>query len=80
MARRDRDLGAGPARLAQALGIDRALDGADLVPARSEIRIVDDGVAPPTRPGRSERIGIRLATDRPWRWYVPGDPNLSRPG
>ena len=80
VVRRDRDLGAGPARLAQALGIDRALDGADLVPARSEIRIVDDGVAPPTRPGRSPRIGIRLATDRPWRWYVPGDPNLSRPG
>jgi DNA-3-methyladenine glycosylase len=78
VARRDRDLGSGPARLAQALGIDRALDGADLVPAGSEIRIVDDGVGPPDRPGRSERIGIRLATDRPWRWYVPGDPNLSR--
>ncbi len=80
VARRDRDLGAGPARLAQALGIDRTLDGVDLVPVRSEVRIVDDGVAPPTRPGRSARIGIRLATDRMWRWYVPGDPNLSRPG
>ncbi len=32
----------------------------------------------PTRPGRSPRIGIRLAADRPWRWYVPGDPNVSR--
>ncbi len=78
VARRDRDLGSGPARLAQALGIDRALDGADLIPVHSEIRIVDDGMAPPARPGRSQRIGIRVATDRPWRWYVPGDPNLSR--
>jgi DNA-3-methyladenine glycosylase len=80
VVRRERDLGAGPARLAQAMGIDRALDGADLVPARSEMRVVDDGVAPPDEPGRSARIGIRVAADRPWRWYVPGDPNLSRPG
>ena len=30
-ARRDRDLANGPAKLCQALGIDGALDGADLV-------------------------------------------------
>ena len=57
--------------------IDRAQDGADLCPGDRGVRIVDDGAAPPARPGRSERIGIRVATDRPWRWYVPGDPNLS---
>jgi len=80
VARRDRDLGAGPARLAQAMGIDRTLDGVDLVAPDSPVRIVDDGVAPPDHPGRSPRIGIRVAVARPWRWYVPGDPNLSRPG
>ena len=30
-ARRDRDLCSGPAKLCQALGMDRAFDGADLV-------------------------------------------------
>jgi DNA-3-methyladenine glycosylase len=79
VARRDRDLCAGPARLAQAFGIERSDDGVDLV-AAGGIRIVDDGVPPPARPGRGPRVGIRLAADRPWRWYVPGDPNLSRPG
>ena len=79
VSRRDRDLCRGPARLAQAFGIDGASDGADLV-GPSGVRIVDDGTAPPDPPGRSARIGIRQATDRPWRWYVPGDPSLSRPG
>ena len=79
VARRDRDLCRGPARLAQAFGIDRDLDGADLVQG-SAIRILDDGVTPPARPGQGPRIGIRRATDRPWRWYVPDDPHLSRPG
>jgi DNA-3-methyladenine glycosylase len=79
-ARRDRDLCSGPAKLCQALGIDRALDGADLVTRGAAVRIVDDGVAPPRRPGRSGRIGISVATDVPWRFYVPGDPNLSRAG
>ncbi len=78
--RRDRDLCNGPAKLCQALGLDRAQDGANLLSGDRGVRIVDDGTAPPARPGRSERIGIRVATDRPWRWYVPGDPNLSRRG
>ncbi|HWC67670.1 MAG TPA: DNA-3-methyladenine glycosylase, partial [Acidimicrobiales bacterium] len=75
-ARRDRDLASGPGRLTQALGIDVAFDGADLV--RGPIRLVDDGTSPPTRPGVSARIGISKAVDQPWRWFVPGDPNVSR--
>ena len=39
---------------------------------------VDDGAAPPATPGVSTRIGITRAVDRPWRWFVPGDPNVSR--
>lgn len=76
--RRDRDLCSGPARLCQALGIDRALDGTDLVAPGSEVTIVDDGTPPPDRPGVGPRIGIRLAADHPWRWWVPGDENVSR--
>jgi DNA-3-methyladenine glycosylase len=80
-ARRDRDLCSGPARLAQAFGIDRTLDGADLVRAGAGIRIVDDGAAPPRRPGTSTRIGLSTGRGEglAWRFTVPGDPNLSRP-
>jgi DNA-3-methyladenine glycosylase len=69
-ARRDRDLCSGPARLAQAFGIDRAFDGTDLV--RGAVRIVDDGVAPPRRPGISTRIGLSAGRgeDLPWRYTV----------
>ena len=77
-ARREVDLCSGPAKLCQALGIDGALDGADLVGAGSGIWLADDGVPPPARPGRSARIGISAGAAHRWRWYVPGDPNLSR--
>lgn len=76
-ARRDRDLCAGPGRLGQAFGVDRSYDGIDLV--RSAIRIVDDGVAPPARPGVSVRIGLAVGKGEtlPYRFYVPGDDNVS---
>jgi DNA-3-methyladenine glycosylase len=78
-ARRDRDLCSGPAKLCQALGIDRAADGVDLTARGSDITIVDDGLAPPDEPGVSERIGISVGVEHPWRWFVVGDPNVSRP-
>jgi DNA-3-methyladenine glycosylase len=78
-ARRDRDLCSGPAKLCQAMGIDRVLDGADLV-AGEEVQIVDDGTPPPADPARGVRVGISVAQEHPWRWYVAGDTNLSRPG
>jgi DNA-3-methyladenine glycosylase len=78
-ARRDRDLCSGPAKLCQAFGIDRQLDGVDIV-SGPDVRVLDDGTPPPDPPGVSPRIGISVAVDEPWRWYVPGDPNLSRAG
>jgi DNA-3-methyladenine glycosylase len=78
LARRPRELASGPARLTQALGIDRRHDGVDLCRPRTPIWIGDDGTPPPDPPGVSTRVGIRVAVDRPWRWFVPGDPNVSR--
>jgi DNA-3-methyladenine glycosylase len=77
-ARRDRELLAGPARLCQALGITGADNGNDLV--RGAIRILDDGVPPPAAPAVSVRIGLTVGRgdEHPWRFFVPGDPNLSR--
>ena len=71
-ARRDRDLASGPARLCQAMGITGSEDGSDLVKGAS-LALVDDGTAPPGAPERSTRVGISSATDRMWRWWVPGD-------
>ena len=73
----DHHLASGPAKLCQAMGISREQDGVDLVSGAGGLRIVDDGVAPPVRPGVSARVGIRVAVDQPWRWWVPGDPNVS---
>lgn len=69
-------LARGPGCVAQALGLDRRHDGLDLtraplwIDARplecSEHRLV-----------RGPRIGIRLATDRPWRFFLEGHPCVS---
>lgn len=72
-------LTSGPAKLAQALGIDRRYNGADLAAAQPAITLFSDGVEPPGRPSQGPRIGIRAAVEFPWRWWVPGDPNVSRP-
>ena len=76
-ARSERDLCSGPAKLAQALGITGIHDGVDL--ASGVVRILDDGVPPPGDPVVRPRIGITRAADVPWRWYVRGNPHVSRP-
>ena len=78
-ARRDRDLCAGPgAPRARRSGSPARYDGADL--ARGAVRILDDGVAPPTRPVVSTRVGLARGRGRraPVALLVPGDPHLSR--
>ena len=78
-ARRDTDLCSGPAKLTQALGLARPHDGLDLT--RGRVRLVDDGVAPPTRPLVSRRIGIAWGRgdDALFRFSVSGHPHVSRP-
>jgi DNA-3-methyladenine glycosylase len=66
---RIRDLCRGPARLAQALGVDRALDGSDLV-AGDDVWI-ERGSGPGGLEVRSgTRIGIRTGVDTPWRFWL----------
>jgi DNA-3-methyladenine glycosylase len=79
-ARRDRDLAAGPGRLAQSFAVDGAYDGTTLLRGGS-LRIVDDGVPPPVRPGVSTRIGLGAGKgdELLLRYYVKGDVNVSRP-
>lgn len=74
----DRLLASGPARLCQALGITGDDDGADLVRSDRRLRVVDDGILPPRRPGLSGRVGLSRAAELPWRFFLAGDPHVSR--
>lgn len=72
----DRDLCRGPGRLAQAFGIGRAEQGTDLT-STGPLWLADDGIPPPAPPATGPRVGISVATDRPWRFWVPGHPGVS---
>ena len=72
----DRDLARGPARLCQALGVDRALDGADVVDPRSPLRIRAAASAPAVIE-RGPRVGVSRAADVPWRFWIADDPSVS---
>jgi DNA-3-methyladenine glycosylase len=70
----DRDLARGPARLCQALGIDLTHNGTDLTSGDLTLTLADEPVdAFVTGP----RVGLRQAADRPWRFWLDGDPTVS---
>jgi DNA-3-methyladenine glycosylase len=79
---RDRLLTSGPARLAQAMGIDRGHDGAGLLRGGEFFCAEDEQtatyrdaeVAVTTRIG----LGAGRGDDLPWRFVVPGSPYASR--
>jgi DNA-3-methyladenine glycosylase len=74
-----RDLARGPARLCQALAIDRSLDGADVCVAGSPLR-VRAGAGNPARSATivtGPRVGVSSAAEIPWRFWYEGDPTVS---
>lgn len=77
-ATRDRDLGSGPARLAQAMGITGEFDGIDLIRNERGLCIASDGMPPPEDAVAGPRIGISRGIEHPWRWHVPAHPHVSR--
>ena len=72
-------LARGPGNVARALGLTRAHDGLDLVGGALWLSDL-----PPRRRGhrieRGPRIGIRVALDRDWRWFLEGHPCVSASG
>ena len=82
-ARRERELCSGPARLAQALAIDRRLDGADLRSAGELfIERLRERPLAAARIARGPRIGVAYAgawAARRLRFSVRGNPHVSRP-
>ncbi len=73
-----RDLARGPGRLAQAMRIDRRLDGLDLC-RKGPIWLARDGHKV-GQVGKSIRIGITKEAHRPLRFYLRGSPFVSGPG
>jgi len=75
------DLTRGPGRLAQALQIDRRYDGIDLCEPGplwlGAMRSQENSRR--TRIGVTVRIGITKAADKPFRFFVLGDPYVSGP-
>ena len=73
---RDTGLARGPGCLGQALGLGREHNGADLL-GSGPLRL-----APPSGPRAFEvrsghRVGVTLAHDVPWRFWVADDPTVS---
>jgi DNA-3-methyladenine glycosylase len=68
----------GPARLCQALGIDRPRDnGKDLLSRESDLVLLDDGYRV-KRVMATTRIGITKSAELPLRFYIEGSPFISR--
>lgn len=78
-AKNDRDLARGPARLTAALGVDRSCNGVDAcarsAPLRLRRRRTGELAALPIRTG--PRVGLAAAADRPWRYWLDGEPTVS---
>ena len=72
---RERDLARGPANLCRALGIGLDLDGTDL--SCGPVRLVLAAAPDPGRVSTGPRVGLRGAPDRPWRFWLTGEPTVS---
>jgi DNA-3-methyladenine glycosylase len=66
----------GPAKLCQALGIDKKLNRHDLTGAPLKLilskQLANDRIV------QAGRIGIRQAKDVPWRFYIKDNPYVSK--
>jgi len=76
-ARTARELARGPARLASCLALDVTTNGVDLCDPASPVRIEGVRRRRPPRVVAGPRVGISVATDRPRRFWVDGDPTVS---
>jgi DNA-3-methyladenine glycosylase len=68
-----RDFARGPARLCRVLGIGLEHDGVDLASGTVRLEPGERVTTVSTGP----RVGLRGAPERPWRFWVTGDPTVS---
>jgi DNA-3-methyladenine glycosylase len=76
------ELTSGPAKVCQALRIDRALNGVDLTEARSPLWIEAVRTIPARSIARGPRIGLGATPEpwlsKPWRYWIKGNPFVSK--
>lgn len=67
----------GPAKVCQALAIDKSCNGHDLAMAPIQLELRPE--LPAEQIVQTTRIGITKAIDEPWRFYIKGNPYVSKP-
>ncbi|WP_412475558.1 DNA-3-methyladenine glycosylase [Gordonia sp. LUNF6] len=76
----DHLLARGPGNLTRALGITKADLDTDLLDPVGVHLLPADPASDPTAGGHviaGPRVGVRLAADRPWRFWIDGEPSVS---
>jgi DNA-3-methyladenine glycosylase len=76
-ARRARDLARGPARLASCLALDAATNRLDLCDPLSPVRLESMPARRVPSVVAGPRVGIAVAAERPWRFWIEGEPSVS---
>ena len=67
----------GPAKFCQAFAIDKSLNGHDL--HREPLRLMAQEKLSDKQVVTAKRIGISRGQDAPWRFYIRGNPYVSKP-
>jgi DNA-3-methyladenine glycosylase len=68
----------GPAKLCEALGIGRAQNGTDLL--GDQIYIARRATIPKSKIVSTTRVGIKNGAEKRWRFYIDGNPFVSKTG
>ena len=76
-SRSDAELAKGPARLTSVLGLERADNGVDLTSFDSPVRLYAGDPVPPDKILAGPRVGVAVAMDVPWRFWIDGSPAVS---
>ncbi len=71
------DGGEGPGKLCREWQIDRQHNGCDLLDPAGELWIAQGGPIAEADIGESIRVGISVAQERPWRFFLKDHPHIS---
>jgi DNA-3-methyladenine glycosylase len=75
---KDRDLTSGPGKICQAFSINKSLNGIDMTLKRSPLRIEIGSMSTARKIIATPRIGIRVATEKYWRFLDANSPFVSK--
>jgi DNA-3-methyladenine glycosylase len=76
-SRSDAELAKGPARLTSVLGLAREDNGLDLTDPDSPVRLLAGDPVPAASIVAGPRVGVAVAMDVPWRFWIAGSPAVS---